>query len=286
MKRSIWPKKPVYWIENRTLFVSIPFTWELPGVYKKLKRRGLSVSYDNAIVGGPAVELMPGFFNDLSYVEERHEMPGVLQRINPLATRTTIGCIRRCKFCAIGSGKIEGKFKELDDWPDLPMITDNNLLAASIHHFDKVIDRLVKHGWADFNQGLDSRLLTDYHAKRLAEIKKPTIRLALDNLDYKSQWKETVKRLRDAGIANSNIASYCIIGFDSDPKECWQRCIWVQSQKVLPYPMWYHSLDQLEKNIITEKQIKLGWNEEERKRIMGFYYKHRGSIPSYATKEI
>ena len=286
MKKSLWPKKPVSWIENRTLFVSIPFTWELPGVYRRLKRKGLSISYDKVVVGGPAVELIPNFFSDINSVEEGHDMPGVLQRINPQATRTTIGCIRRCKFCAIGSGMIEGEFKELDDWPDLPMITDNNLLAASISHFDKVIDRLIKHGWADFNQGLDSRLLTDYHAKRLAEIKKPTIRLALDNLDYKAQWKETVDRLRDAGIANRNITSYCIIGFDSSPKECWQRCIWVQSQKVLPYPMWYHSLDQLEKNITTENQVKLGWSEEERKRIMGFYYKHRGSIPSYVTKEI
>jgi len=32
--------------------------------------------------------------------------------------------------------------------------------------------------------------LTDHHDKRLSEIKKPTIRLALDHMDYRDKWKE------------------------------------------------------------------------------------------------
>ncbi|RLC88384.1 MAG: hypothetical protein DRJ03_03025 [Chloroflexi bacterium] len=130
--------------------VSIPFTWELPGVLCRLRQR--SLWWDNAIVGGPAVELVPGFFDSLDYVEEGHNEPGVLQRVNPLATLTTVGCIRRCGFCAIGTGRIEGEYRELEDWPDLPMVTDNNLLAASKAHFDRVIDRLVVHGWADLTR--------------------------------------------------------------------------------------------------------------------------------------
>jgi len=151
-----WPKKAFYWIKDRILHVSIPFAWELPKVRQCFQQR--SMFWDHALVGGPAVELIPDYFADFDFVSIGHEMPGMLQKINPLATKTTIGCINRCRFCAVP--KIEGKFKELDDWPDLPIICDNNLLASSQPHFDRVIDRLKKHEWADFNQGLDARLLT------------------------------------------------------------------------------------------------------------------------------
>lgn len=277
----MWPKQPTYWQIDKTLKVSIPFTWELPGVLANLRQH--SIWWDNAIVGGPAVELMPGFFDSLDYVQEGHDEPGVLQRVNQLATRTTVGCVRRCGFCAIGTGRIEGEYRELEEWPNLPMITDNNLLAASKAHFDKVIDRLVLHGWADFNQGVDSRLLTDYHAARFAEIKKPTIRLALDHMDYRDKWQEAFDRLRSAGIAKRNISSYCLVGFTSDPRESWQRCEWVESHGVKAYPMWFHALDQLQKNIVTDEQHRLGWDDEQRRHIMGYYYKHRGTAPEYAV---
>lgn len=247
----MWPRKPTYWMDKKVLNISIPFTWNLPGVLAELHQK--SFCWDHAFVGGPAVQLMPGFFDNLDYVTAHNWCKGVLQRVNPLATRTTLGCIRRCGFCAIGTGRIEGNFKELDYWPD-------------------------------FNQGLDSRLLTDYHAARLKEIKKPTIRLALDHMDYRDQWQEAFDRLREAGIAKRNISSYCLVGFGSDPRESWQRCEWVESHGVKAYPMWYHSLDQLQKNIVTDDQRRLGWTDAGRKEIMGYYYKHRGLVPNFAKE--
>lgn len=276
----MWPKKPTYWMDGERLNISIPFTWNLPKVLAELRQK--SFCWEHAFVGGPAVQLLPGFFGGLDYVTEHNYCKGVLQRINPLATRTTLGCIRRCGFCAIGTGRIEGDYQELSDWPDLPMITDNNLLASSRSHFDRVIDRLIIHGWADFNQGLDSRLLTDYHARRLSEIKKPTIRLALDHMDYRPQWQEAFDRLRAAGIAKRNISSYCLVGFLSGPRESWARCEWVENHGIKAYPMWYHALDQLQKNIVTDDQRRLGWTDAGRKEIMGYYYKHRGHVPNFA----
>ena len=92
----------------------------------------------------------------------------------------------------------------MDRWEGVVFINtvhcDNNLTAASYSHFDKVIDRLVKWGWADFNQGLDSRLLTAYHAERIHEIKKPIIRLALDSMFDQYEWLKAVDVLRSAGI--------------------------------------------------------------------------------------
>ena len=273
--KSDWPKKEYAWIEGRTLKVSIPFTWRLSHARALLLQKDFR--WDSAEVGGPAVELMPGYFDDLEYVKVGHDCPGILQRINPLATRTTTGCTRKCKFCGIGKGKIEGGgFIELQEWPDLPVICDNNILAASQPHFDKVIERLKVHGWADFNQGLDPRLLTEYHASRIAEIGKPIARLALDHMGEANTWENAFVNLRRSKIALARITSYCLIGFNSGPEEAWKRCEWIDEHGILAYPMWYHSLEALEHNAITPEQRALGWDENEYRAIMGYYYKHRG----------
>ena len=164
-----WPKAPYRWQEGETLYISVPFTWNLPAVRNELQQG--SWFWKRAQVGGPAVDLMPDYLADIPNVTVGGSMENVLQRINPDATRTTLGCIRKCAFCGIGTGKIEpGGFRELEDWPDGPIVCDNNLLAASDAHIEKVCFRLKQYGWADFNQGLDVRLMTPERAKLLASI--------------------------------------------------------------------------------------------------------------------
>ena len=267
-KSPDWPKKEFSWIENKVKYISIPFTWDLQSVKNDLIQR--SFLWDRAIVGGPATQLLPGFFDDLDHVSVGTEMPGILQRINPMATRTTTGCIRKCGFC--GVPQIEGQLVELDDWPDLPVICDNNLLAASMDHFNRVIDRLIKWGWADFNQGIDSRLLTIDHAKRIKKIKEPVVRLALDSMAYVDDWEKAYQTLRKAGFTKKSIRSYALIGFNSGPEEAWKRCEYIAAHGIKPLPMWYHSLKATEKNIVTAKQKELGWTDFERKLIMQYYY--------------
>ena len=236
--------------------------------------------YDKVIVGGPGVYLMPEYFDDLDFVTIGHSEPGVLQRVHPMATRTTEGCIRRCSFCAIGQGKVEGGgFVELDDWTDLPILADNNLLAATQPHFDRVIDRLIKWGWADFTQGLDARLLTDYHADRISRIGKPMVRLALDSMAYADQWENAYATLRRAKIAKARIRSYALIGHTTGVTEAWDRCEWIERHGIKALPMWFHPLSSLTWNSVTPAQESLGWNNEERKRIMQYFYQHRGGRP-------
>lgn len=271
-----WPKAPTSWLIDRTMYISIPFTWNLKAVHGRLSTKDFT--FDRVIVGGPATKLMPDFFNDLPHVERQEHYAGAMQIVNPQATKTTTGCIRSCGFCAVP--KNEGKLKELDEWPDLPVVCDNNLLASSVEHFDRVIDRLKVHGWADFNQGIDSRLLTDYHAKRLREIGRPMIRLALDSMAYADQWEVAYERLRSAGFPKSLIRSYALIAVEENAGhtigEAWNRCGWVENHGVKVLPMWYHRLDAMQENIVTKGQAALGWNDDERMSIMGWFYQHRG----------
>lgn len=268
-----WIKEPIYWIEHKILHVSVPFTWKLPEVRSRLLQK--SFLWDQAFVGGSAVCLMPEYFKDLKYVTIGWSYPGALQKFNPQATRTTKGCPRSCKFC--GVKKINGgrPFQELHDWPDLPVIIDDNLFAASQKHFNKVIDRLIKWEWADFNQGVDARLLTQYHAERIVQIKKPMVRLALDSMNYADEWENAFTLLRQAGIAKKKIRSYALIGFDSDPAEAWQRCQWIESHGIDVLPMWFHPLNIFAKNSVTPRQHFLGWDRIERRKLFEWYYKHK-----------
>jgi hypothetical protein len=270
----MWPKSPTYWNRDGVLHVSIPFTWNLALVKQTLSQR--SFLWDRAIVGGPAVRLHPGYFSDIEYISEGEECHGFLQRINQLATKTTIGCTRHCRFCAVP--KTEGAFRELDDWPDLPIICDNNLLAASDTHLERVMERLVRLGQADFNQGIDARLLTQRHAEMIAEIKEPIVRLSLDSEKEKTAWSRAYEYLRSAGIAKHRIRTYCLIAFNDGPAEAWARCQWVDSHGLDAYPMWFHPLDATNANTVTDEQYKLGWDNQKRRDIMQWFYQHKKAV--------
>lgn len=218
------------------------------------------------------MRLMPFAFDGVPYVTVGDSMPGVLQRINPLATRTTEGCPNKCAFC--GVKKIEPVFRELADWTDLPILCDNNLLAASEAHFDKVMDRLERWKWCDFNQGLDCRLLTDYHATRIGRIKGAIVRMAFDSMREKEAWLEAATGLTSRGTAKSRIRSYVLCGFNDDPQDAWDRCMIVERFGGKPCPQWYHELNAMEPNIVTKEQHDMGWTKASRIRLMRRFYKH------------
>lgn len=277
MKTPEWPGKPVTWqgeAGGRTLFMSIPFTWNLVEAREFLSHPNMF--WESAIVGGPAVKLMPDFFRGLDWVTVQDEMPGVLQRVNPMATRTTEGCTRKCGFCGIGKGAIEpGGMKLLETWPDLPVICDNNILAAPQHHFDKVCDRLEKHGWADFNQGLDARILNIYHAERFKRIGRPVLRLALDHQGMMDEWENAYSTLLSVKVPKKLIHSYALVGFMTGPEEAWQRCEWIEKHNINVLPMWYHALDCLTHNQVSEEQEAWGWTDFERRRLMQWFWKRK-----------
>jgi hypothetical protein len=272
---NLWPKKPTMWMEGRQLFISVPFTWNLPELKAFLQQR--SAWWTRAQIGGPAIDLMPDFIKDVANVQvfpnTDYVYGGILNKINPMATRTTVGCIQSCQFCGVGRGVIEaGGFSELPNWPDLPIICDNNLLASSQRHFDRVMDRLEHHSDVDFNQGLDARLLTDYHAQRFARLKSPAIRLACDTNESINDYADALITLIKNGVKKSWIRTYALVGFLDNPIQAWLRCELIQKDTTC-LPMWFHELDALEWNAVTPKQAAMGWTHKERTRIMRRFYK-------------
>ena len=244
-----------------SVYLSIPFTWNLPEAYQRAVWLGMTGK--RVVAGGPAVALMPDYL--ASAAEIGQDWPGALSYHNSEAAFTSRGCIRRCSFCAVW--RIEGQLQELDDWPIRPIICDNNLLACSRAHFDDVIDKLKPLPWCDFNQGLDARLLTKHHAERLAELKKPTVRLAFDHVKTESQFMAAWELLRDAGIPARQIRVYVLFGYEDTPEDALYRLRLVQSLGTWPNPMRYNPLDALVRN----SYIDPNWTEGKLKRYHRYW---------------
>jgi hypothetical protein len=260
MADGTWSKTFIECSENGTTRLSVAFTWDLPAVYQRAAWQ--SSMGQRVIVGGPAVSLMPDYLSDVAEIGD--DWPDALAHHNPMATFTSRGCVRRCSFCAVW--RVEGQLRELDDWPIRPIVCDNNLLACSLKHFDRVIDRLKPLPNVDVNQGLDARLMTKYHADRLAELKRPMIRLAFDHVSSESSFMAAYEMLREAGITKHQIRVYVLVGYQDTPEDALYRLRLVSDLGIDPNPMRYNPLDSL----VRDSYVGPNWTDSELTRYVRY----------------
>ena len=98
-------------------------------------------------------------------------------------------------------------------------------------------------------QGLDARLLTDHHARRLAELDIHRVRLAWDHTRDEQAIHDAIQRLRRAGITKHAIGVYVLVGFDDTPDDAIYRCDTLKRKwGIDPRPMRYQPLDTIKKN--------------------------------------
>jgi hypothetical protein len=257
-----WSGGIAEWIEGDTAFISAVFSWNAQKAFMLCnfyKSQGYKVR-----AGGQSVYMNPDMFSDF----DTSGSVNALEHHNPMATFTSRGCIRNCSFCLVP--KLEGKLVELSSWEVKPIICDNNLLACSTNHFDRVIDYLLlgKLNGIDFNQGLDARILTEHHAQRFAELPKDTIiRLAWDNTATESLYLSAFEKLKTVGVKPQQIRTYVLIGYKDTPEDALYRLEKVRSLGALPNPMRYQPLDALKKNSYVSEL----WNKKALADVMRYY---------------
>jgi hypothetical protein len=257
-----WAKQIIHWREEETVNVSVVFTWDLP-LARRLCEWNTQAGF-RVRAGGPAVDLMPQYLSGVAEVGgQMYPLP--LIRHNGDATFTTRGCIRRCDFCAVP--KIEGEFRELTDWIPAPIVCDNNFLASSQRHFDSVIDRLKPFRGVDFNQGLDARLLTDYHVERLKELRLTKIRFSWDFEGEETSVMAAVDMVVKAGFLKSKIQIYCLINHGEEQSEAHYRFNTLRDMGIGSWPMRYQPLDALKKNSYVSPK----WTEDELARFTRYW---------------
>lgn len=260
----MWTKSLVDWIENDTANISVVFSWNLQDAYQKAiwyKSMGYKVRVGGPAIHGKSKSIFDGIAQTGGHIFD------VVRRHNPNATFTTRGCIRKCPFCLVPI--IESEFIELDDFPLRPIVCDNNILASSDYHFDMVCEKLSDLKNIDFNQGLDTRLLTPYHAKKIKRLNMKFVRIAFDSRKYEKHFLKAFHILTDAGIPTRKIRVLALINFRESPEDAIYRLEKIRELGAMPNPMRYQPLYAQTK----DSYLAPGWNERRLKSMQRYYFR-------------
>ena len=170
----------------------------------------------------------------------------------------TRGCIRHCPWCIVP--KKEGQIRAYRDIETVlqnrktVILMDNNVLASEhgLQQLEKIADLKCK---VDFNQGLDSRLVTDEIAKLLSKIKWIRfIRFACDTIPAVEPLLKAIEKLNRYGVKNYRIFVYILVKDVADANE---RCKILKRLGVNPFAQTYRDF---ENNVLpTNEQKRFAW---------------------------
>jgi len=232
------------------VLLSVIFSWDLPWTAEVAH---WATGLDKAVeIGGPAAELNAAWVErETGVVPWRGRHPCDEVRLEqPRMTWTSRGCVNRCAFCAVP--RLEGDLVELDDydWQPAPLVMDNNFLATSPAHQERVIARLARlQRWVDFNQGLDAHLY-EPGFRRLLERYGLRLRVWRFAYDRPRDWPALERALRDlhgAGVNWRNIRVYLLYNYHEAPGAAVERAERVignrEAPLACPWPMAYKPLD-------------------------------------------
>jgi radical SAM superfamily enzyme YgiQ (UPF0313 family) len=170
----------------------------------------------------------------------------------------TRGCIRRCSWCIVP--KKEGGIRAYRDIETVlqgrktAILMDNNVLASEhgLRQLEKITDIGCK---VDFNQGLDSRLVTNEMAKLLSKIKWISyIRFACDTTSAVEPLLKAIEKLNRHGIKNYRIFVYMLV---KDVSEANERCKILKKLGVNPFAQTYR--DEENQIAPTAEQKRFSW---------------------------
>ncbi|MCK4522137.1 MAG: hypothetical protein KAU20_06175 [Nanoarchaeota archaeon] len=227
------------------IHISVTFTWDIPRaeyLFKAWKDVYPVVRMGGAALGDPGGEFIPGRYLQLGEVI------------------TSRGCPNRCKYC-FAQEREGNRIRELfiyEGW----RIHDNNLLACSNDHFQKVCEMLgsqEKRGV--IAGGLEARRFTEFHSSLLREAKVDRMFFANDRIGDLPHLRNAIRILHKSGFTRHHLACFVLIGFQDDTlQKARKRLQETWDLGFIPQAMYYRGK---EKDKRTEKEIAL-WKDLQR----------------------
>lgn len=107
---------------------------------------------------------------------------------------------------------------------DLHTITKDGILEAEEYFrpkFEKIYKNKPKIRHVDFNQGVDSRLISENNIRKLAEIPIDPLRIAFDHWELHEVYENSVRLAAGAGIGH--LSNYLLYNFRDKPVELYKR---------------------------------------------------------------
>lgn len=211
--------------------ISCLFTWDKPRA-EWLARQWRRVA--PVKIGGPAypdVDSHGGFTPGL-YVEHGYVF-------------TSRGCVRKCPFCLVRQQ--EGCIRELSTIHVGNKLMDNNLLACSRPHIEKVFSMLDTQKDVMLMGGVDIRLLKKWQAERIGQLHLRDLAIAYDMEGLEEPLARSLDLLHEAGVPHGKIHCFVLVGFfDWDsPEKAEERCRFVLRHGATPTAMLYRTPDDM-----------------------------------------
>ena len=132
-------------------------------------------------------------------------------------TVTSRGCVNACPWCLVS--KREGKLREIANFAVGNIIQDNNFLACSREHREKVYEMLKSQRQIDFRGGMESEFLTDWDVEQMRGLKISALWLACDSKARIKPFLKAAEKLVRAGFSQNVIRCYALIGDDISENE-------------------------------------------------------------------
>ena len=190
--------------EADEIHISVTFSWDIEWA-ENVAQQWKQVA--PVSIGGPAYMERGGEFTPGLYLKEGYVI-------------TSRGCNNRCWFCSVPEreGFAVRELKVTDGW----ILCDDNILACSQSHIEKVFDMLTRQKEKpSFAGGLEAALLTDSIAVRLRNLKPKSLFFAYDTPNDLEPLFEAGRMLLDAGFtkASNTLRCYVLIGYKGDTEE-------------------------------------------------------------------
>jgi len=223
---------PLFVLPDLPIHVSVVFSWDIDRADELATVWAAVYGVDRVSLGGPALsDLRQTGDPDGPFVPGRYIKAGV--------TFTSRGCAKNCPWCSVQ--KREGALREINIAPGW-IVQDNNLLACSRGHVERVFDMLrqQKKGII-FSGGLDIDYLQPWHMELLKSIKVDALWVACDCEQDLERLDKAKDLLGDFPIEKKRC--YVMIGFGGETfDEAERRCEAVYAKGFLPFAQLYRGI--------------------------------------------
>ena len=133
----------------------------------------------------------------------------------------------------------------------------------------------------DFNQGIDSRLITKANMDKLAEVNIYPLRIAFDHWKLKDVYEQSVRTAVSCGI--KNLSNYLLYNFEDKPEELYYRlrmnvdlCDELGAN-IYSFPMKYHPINDKE-FFMNRDFIGKHWNRKFIRAVKAVLNSTKGKI--------
>lgn len=229
------PPLPMFIPEHEEIHICCVFTWDKPRA-EFLKETWSAITDKPVKLSGPAYDDSAGDFIPGRYIKK-----GIIF--------TSRGCPNQCAWCFVP--KREGDLREL---PIVAgnIISDNNFLACSRAHKDKVFEMLKSQKAIDFKGGLEVGLIDEHFIENIRSLRIHELWLACDTDNAIENLRKAAEKLAKAGFKRRKLRCYTLIGLNGLEKDE-ARLRAVYEAGCMPFAQLFQPVERIEYDLEYKK---------------------------------